>query len=529
MTARPPDASTAPAYLALWFPCLATDRLARAGMGAPDAPGLATVREAGNGQFLAAVDPRAARAGLKPGMTLASARALMPDLATRPADPRADAVLIARLAGWCERYTPLGAVAGPDRLILDATGCAHLLGGPAGLLEDARRRLEAAGLTVRAALAPSPAAASALAVHGPPDSLVARRGDLERALADLPVAALRLADAGVDADTLDGLRRVGLRRLGDLAGLARAALAARFGPGVPGALDRLAGREDTPLAFRRRPARYRLRLGFPDPIGLRDDIEAGLRRLLTRLRDRMEADGRGCRRLALTACRADGDSRTVEIGTARPVRAPDALLRLFREKLEAIDPGFGIDCLILSVPLSEPLTAEQIGTRTRRDERDLAGLCDRLANRLGAGAVFRLAARDSRLPDRAQETAPPLPGNGPPRPWPETPARPPLLFARPRPLNPLRDAHRDAPPLAFRLDGRRHAIRAAAGPERIAPDWWRADPDWAGGTRDYWWVEDMQGRRFWIYRDETGRDETGRDETGGAAPRWYLHGTWQAP
>jgi protein ImuB len=53
------------------------------------------------------------------------------------------------------------------------------------------------------------------------------------------------------------------------------------------------------------------------------------------------------------------------------------------------------------------------------------------------------------------------------------------------------------------------------GPERIAPEWWRAAP--GAPTRDYYRLEDSHGRRFWVFRDGL----HGMDE---APPRWFLHG-----
>ena len=78
----------------------------------------------------------------------------------------------------------------------------------------------------------------------------------------------------------------------------------------------------------------------------------------------------------------------------------------------------------------------------------------------------------------------------------------------------------DDPPILFHWRRRLHRVRAAAGPERIAADWWRqsppADVSETDRIRDYYRVEDTDGARFWLFR--TGLHGSNR------TPRWYLHG-----
>ena len=69
-------------------------------------------------------------------------------------------------------------------------------------------------------------------------------------------------------------------------------------------------------------------------------------------------------------------------------------------------------------------------------------------------------------------------------------------------------------PRQFRWRGVMHHVAAADGPERIAPEWWRRT---AEAERDYFVVEDTDGRRFWLFRH-------GLYERGNAAPQWFVHG-----
>lgn len=499
----------------------------------PDRP-LVTVETAGNRALVVAADATAEAAGIMPGLGLADARARRPDLLTIPADPAADAAALGQLALWCGRYTPILALGGADGIWLDVTGCADLFGGEAALVADLANRLRRLRIDARLGLADTPGAAWAVARFGR-DPIIAP-GAARAALAGLPVAGLRLLPSAIET-----LMRLGLRRIGDLYPLPRAPLAMRFGggmaarslaEGVVRRLDQAVGRAAEAIAPLHPPPALAERLAFAEPILTADAIGAGVRSLLGRLARALERDRAGARRLDLDVYRADGVQRRVTIGTSRPSRDADALFRLFAEKFERIDPGFGIDMLVLAAPVAEKLDAAQLalGSPGRgAAEADgaaavLAPLIDRLANRLGAAAVFGLAPVESHIPERAARRVAaagtdwrrPLPL----QPLPLRPPRPVRLFARPEPVEVVAILP-DHPPALFRWRGRGHRIARAEGPERLAPEWWRGRLDLgeaalAADTRDYYRVEDDEGRRFWLFRAGL---------YGGAAePRWYLHG-----
>ena len=510
---------------------MSTDRLNRDGKGAWAERPLAAIEEIGGRAVIVAINAAAEVEGAAPGMSLADARALCPALAALPWDGHADARALDRLAGWCERYTPWVAIDGADGLVLDVTGCAHLMGGETALLRDLGRRLRARGLTVRTALAATPGAARALARCGR-DGAVAPADETRAALSDLAVEGL-----GIAPDVQATLNKLGLRTIGALLPLPRASLAARFGRDLVIRLDRALGVEDEPVSPRPFVPPFRERLGFAEPIGTPEDIERGLDVLLERLCRRLGRAGRGCRRLVFTARRVDGTENDVCAGTASAVRAPDHLRRLFAEKLAAIDPGFGIDALVLEATVTEPLAVDQTAIALRVSNPlsrapapdaspvspGFARLVDRLGSRLGLDRVIRLVPLESHLPDRAvcaQPACAALPARAG---WPHTPPRPTRLLSRPEPIDavaPLDPGDPGAAPGLFRWRGRRHRICAAEGPERLAGEWWRTDGarDWAPGGRDYFRVEDDTGARFWIFR--TGIRGPAEDPP----PRWYLHG-----
>jgi len=155
----------------IWFPHLAIERWAKSSDYAPEAfsekgnwPVVLTV-EGAHGLLIHAVTPTAAERGARPGARLTDARALDPALVAVPADPEGDAALVARLAKWAGRWSPLVEVDG-DGLRLDINGVAHLFGGEKGLIRDMRKRFAALGLTTRVAIAPMAGAAWALSHFG---------------------------------------------------------------------------------------------------------------------------------------------------------------------------------------------------------------------------------------------------------------------------------------------------------------------------------------------------------------------------
>ncbi|HYG87063.1 MAG TPA: DNA polymerase Y family protein [Azospirillum sp.] len=499
--------------LSLWLPRLATDAWTRDRGHDATRPLAAVAGERGR-LMVTAVNRTAERAGVHPGFTLADARAVEPTLVVFDADPQGDSGMLARLAGWALRYTPWTAPYGTDGLVLDVTGCAHLFGGESGLLVDLAKRLKHAGLESCAAIADTPAAAWAVARYGGTCRIIPPAAQ-RQALDPLPMAALRLP-AGIVSE----LAAVGLRRVGDLHGVPRATLTARFGPEPARRLDQALGRLDEPVSPHRPVPPHTARLALPEPIATPEAIARAVRHLLDELCRGLERTQKGARRLELAVHRIgrtlEDAPQTLAVGTGRPVRDPAALQRLFAEKLDRIAPGLGIEVMTLSAPVVGPLGAVQAGLDGTGDDSDLGDLMDRLGNRLGPHSVLRLVPRESWLPERAVVGNPPLnpPANQSLRPlelWPADRPRPVRLLAPPEPIEAIAPVP-DDPPAQFRWRGAVHRVRRADGPERIEAEWWRR----TGSPRDYYRVEDTDGRRFWLFR-------LGLYQPGAKA-QWFLHG-----
>jgi protein ImuB len=501
-------------YLALFFPYLPAERLCRTAPRPPDAP-LVFAEKLRGALRIASVDQAAQAAGLAAGMPLADARARVPELIAVTHDPVADHAWLDRLALGCNRYTPLVALDAPDGLILDIAGTGHLFAGEAELIDDAEMRLSRLGMTTRFALGPTADAARALARYqtrpAPDEASAIRR---------LPVLALEL-----EPEATTALVRAGLKTIGDLASRPMANIAARFGAGAATALRRLLGDAPSPLDPRIAPPPVAVERRFAEPLGSTAHASKILAELAGEAIEDMLERGKGGRHFRATFFRSDGLARSIDVETGHATRDTSLVMRLFAERMDSLadplDPGFGFDMIRLAVPRLDPLRATQLkleGGEVREAAMD--ELVDRMTTRLGRQRVRKWVAEDTHIPEQAQLALPAI--DAPvPLPWHtpdpgEPPTRPFHLFDPPQPIEVIAEVP-DGPPQRFRWRRAFHAVRRYEGPERISAEWWRRR-DNGGLTRDYYRVEDVHGRRYWLFRHGLYDEKPG--------PRWYIHGVF---
>jgi protein ImuB len=455
---------------------------------------------------LTALSRAALKLGLTPGLTLADARARIPDLLVIDRDHDTEARLLARIVAGCIRYTPMTAPEPPDGVILDITGCAHAFDDEEGLKADFARRLATGGVTARLARGDTPEMARALARFGRDG------GDLH----PLPVEALE-ADPAVTR----ALRLAGLKTIGALAVRPRKMLAARFGD-LALRLGRLLGDQDRHISPQRLlPPVFALRR-FAEPIGRVEDAFACLDDLLVETAETLRERHEGGRRFVARFFRSDGATPSLMVETGQPTRTSDLVMRLFHERLDTladpIDPGFGFDLIRLDIPYTEPLAATQADhIAPPRAQEQLADLVDRLVVRLGPTRVHRAAPENSHIPECALRLCPPADQPAwEPAPVGEPPLRPLTLLDPPQPVTAVMHEVPDGPPKRFHWRGQAYNVASAEGPERIAAEWWRRR-DRGGRTRDYFRIEDEAGHRFWLFRH-------GLNERGEGESAWFIHG-----
>lgn len=491
--------------LSLHFPCLAIDRLEREDPRRRLCPFAVTQEEKGH-FYIAGVNIPAARAGITPGTRLADARAALPNLQTVPDDPAANTQVIQYLIRWCERYSPLVASDGFGGVVLDITGCAHLFGGEAALLEDVQSRIRRTEYRVRGAIADSPGAAWALARYG--KQTIVTGADTPAVLDPLPVEALRLPE-----EIVFELRRVGLTTVAALRKMSRDSLGTRYGPGILRRLDQAFGRAEEPIAPYRFPVPHSAGRMLAEPIGTTGAVEHVLLDLLKEVCSRLTKGQLGARQMDLDCYRVDGTVVRRSIRTSRPARSITHWMRLFAEKLETLDAGFGIEKMVLSAPVIDSAGPVQFQLPhfdvTPDTENSLDELVDTLALRLGFEQVCRLRVRESLLPEYALEFTPVTAPVVPDAKWPSYRIRPVRLITPPLPIKTPALLPGEAP-AQFQIGRQLHRVVRAEGPERLASEWWRDEPlRW--GTRDYYRIEDEKGSRFWIFRDAS-------------QASWFLHG-----
>ena len=477
------------------------------------------------------MDAAASTLGLEPGLTLKEARRRNPHLVTFPDDPAADARLWVRLLAHCRRATPSVARDGPLGLVLNVTGAAPLHGSEAAMAERLQARFAAEGVEARWALADTPGLAWALALFGPGG--ITLPGEGASALVPLPVEALRL----VPQDAAD-LRALGFKRIGAILERPRGLLSEVLEGRLGARLDTVLGHAPCTLALALEQPRYVATRTLAEPVADARSVLGWTRRLAEALEPQLRAHGVGARALELTLVRVDGTARRLAVRTRRPKTDPAALTRLFEGPLGLLDavcdpeaPAVGreIEVLSLLARLTAPLDSSTPDLLAPHRQADgFEAFAESLAARLGRDAVEVARADPStRKPERAARLGPwidaplrPAPAvSAPPPPpapaWMDRPLRPLRLFDPPEPVTVLGEPD-DRPPFTFAWRRLRRRVVRAEGPERLAPEWGRERED--ARVRDYYRVEDADGRRYWLFREGLYGEP--------APPRWFVQGVF---
>jgi len=511
---------------------------------------------------LVAVDARVSKVNVWPGHNLSDARALIPDLEAREIDRPLIEGLFADFADWHSYASPIVAVL-PDMgafgdLALDITGASHLFGGERAMLDMVVGRLEKLHIEASGAIAASIGAAWALAQHRPGTILGAETGmalgmdmdlglDLDAALADLPVSALRLLP-----EQEATLRHLGLKRIGQLYPHSRQALQARLGASLLMRLDQARGLIAENLKPRLPAPERFVERRFAEPLGLLDSVMEAMRELAGALCADLETEGMGAQAFHLLVYRVDHKVMCLSVRAALTTREAAHLARLFVHRTERLagefDAGFGIDMIRLGATEVSRLEAAQAGAFDGDGgQADLVRLQDRMTSRLGEAAIARSLAMGSHLPERASRLQPVSRSAEAPTAAIAAGKRRPLrLLPNPEPIRVTAEVP-DGPPADMTWRRVTYRFVKAAGPERLGEEWWltrrpltTAPPDPAParpGTkksrqgrdqedepplprrplacRDYYVAEDEEGRRFWLFHDGF---------PGAQGAGWYLHG-----
>ena len=495
-------------YVSIWFRYLVADWQLIRRPELKDVPFVFVAPDHGR-MMITAISPLAESQGIEIGMRAADAKAICPELEILDDKPGRSAKLLKGIGEWCIRFSPVVMVDdfSVDGLFMDISGCPHLWGGEREYIKEIVARLKGKGYTVRIAMADTMGAAWAISRFGTKTPLITSSEHVN-SLLSLPPEALRLAEV-----TLTKLRKLGFYQVKSFIGMPRSVLRRRFGVDFLTRLGQALGTDNELIRPLQVPVLFAERLPCLEPIKTRVGIEIAITKLLESLCLRLKNEGKGLRTAILTCYRIDGEIVQVNIGTNAATHRGGHLLKLFQLKIELIRPALGIELFVLEAPKVEDVIPGQEALweeRSGLDDVSVMRLLDRVAGKVGAGVINRYVPATHYWPERSVKKSLVI-TEKPVTDWRMDKPRPTELLKKPDRVE-VMALIPDHPPKFFVYKGVKHIIVKADGPERIEREWWLD----VGEHRDYYQVEDEQGRRYWIFRSGHYEGEQGY--------KWFIHG-----
>lgn len=493
-------------FVVIWFRHLKTDWMSYKDPSLKNIPFILALPQHGK-ICITEVSALAKASGLHAGMVVADARVIIPTLKVINDHLGLAEKLLKKIALWCIRFTPVTAIEGDDCLVLDVSGCTYLWGSEEAYLRDIVSRLKNFGWHVRAAMADTIGVAWAVCKYGKVKAII-KSGEQQSAIEDLPPAALRL-----ETDIVDKLHKLGLYTIGDFISFDRTALRRRFTEQLLLRMDQALGYKEEYIQPVIPLEAYLERLPCLQLIQTRTGIEIAIKNLLHSLCTRLKKEGKGLRDAILHCYRIDNKIKKINIKTNHPSNNVSHLLKLFELKIETIEPGPGIELFLLEAPVVEKTNVLQELLWTANsglESREIAELLDNLENKYVGSIINRYLPDEHYMPERSVKQASSL-QEKPQTAWPISKSRPLQLLSFPERIA-VTAPIPDYPPMNFRYKEKLHKVIKADVCERIEAEWW-LEP---GLHRDYYIVEDEEGKRYWIFRLGHYTDDE--------KPAWFMHG-----
>ncbi len=439
-------------------------------------------------QRVTAVSPDALSRGICPGVRLAGARAIAPDLEIRYRDPALEHDTLQEFATWAGRFSPAVCIDPPDGILLEVEGCLRLFGGLSRLATQLAMQAADLGLNVRLAAAPTPLAARWLAETSP-GTLVNPAPGWSRCLEPLPLHLLA-RDPAVSNAAFELLQGIGVRSIGEAARLPRDGLARRRSAEIHDTLDRAWGKSPDPRPWHTPPDRFDARLVLPAAVDTIEPLLFATRRLVTSLTAWLDGLHAVVDRCRLHLEHEAHPATVLDVVTGEPGRSEERFILLMREHLAALRRVRPVQVLRLTA--EDPIlrasgTADLFGDPAQTRENAIL-LLARLRARLGSTSVRGICPWPEHRPEQAWREADPGILTSSPRA--RMPNRPIWLLSEPRPLPSVEH------------------LTLLAGPERIESGWW----DSGDIRRDYFVARTHDAALWWIFRR--------LDQPGD----WYVHG-----
>ena len=452
---------------------------------------IAIVEGNGSNAHVVAATRRARTKGIRPGLSLAQARSILPKLIARGRDSACERTAQEALLEVAETFSPRVEDAGEGVVFVDITGMERHFASEEELAKAAVRAADGIGLPIRTGIAASKLAAR-VAAELPKSPTIVGEGEESAFLAPLPLA--RLAPA---LDAASALERWGIRSIGELARLPESEVAARLGE-IGRELHYAArGVDPRPLIPRALPPEFREGTELEWPLVALEPFLFIANAALDRLSKRLEMQGFSCTRLELTLTpEPDGyHSRSIELPA--PTRDVKTMLTLIRLDLEKTPPGAPVAGFAIVAHPDRPRRAQlSLFGPTALSPEKLATTIARLASILGEDRIGMSMTVDGHLPERYAicDYAPPPPPTTRPAPRRSRGLLATRVF---RPPVPVEVIVRDSEITSLRGEGDISGpVRVSSGPWRIEQGWWSDVPD----AREYWDVELERGGIYRVYQ-----------------------------
>jgi protein ImuB len=423
-------------------------------------------------------DDTATEAGIKPGQSIATVRALAGTITLLERDPAAETRCLQQLCCWAYNITPALCSYRQDSLLLEVGSCLALYRGLDNVLAKVRSDLSCRAYTYCSGLAATPKAAWLLS-HTDQDQDQALQLDLEQQLAPLPLKLL----PGFSRQ-LDALAKAGLWLFSDILALPQQALARRCGREFTHLLQQILGTaEDRQLAFQP-PDEFCDDYWFGYEVKANQELQPAIQILLQSLCQFLRNTQLQCQQIEWRLYGINHQLRSFEVRSTLPQSSWQEWHKLTQIKVEQLQLDIGVEWISLSCAQLVAGQAHNHDLFSQAQREPLHSLLDRLQNRLGLQAVEKIACRDEHLPEFAgysntdQHTDPAANSS-------YTGQRPFWLMPQPQPLRYSRQQ--------LYWNGR---LTLLQGPERIEDNWWLD-----AVSRDYYVARDSQGQQYWVFRD----------------------------
>ncbi len=495
-------------FVAVWFKHIKTDWMQKKNPNLKDVAFVLAKPDHGR-MMITEVSKNAKAKGIGAGMIVSDAKVICPALKVIDDISGLNEKLLKNIAEWCIRYAPVVAIDLPDGIILDATGCTHLWAGEEAYLKDIINKLKSFGYNIRAAIADTIGTAWAVSRYGRLKAII-KSGEQELALSPLPPIALR-----IEPDINEKLQKLGLTEIGSLINMQASALRRRFGADFLLRLNQALGAKEEFIQSIIPLAEYSERLPCFELIQTKTGIDIALQQLLETLCKRLIKEGKGLRHANFIAHRIDNKIEMITIRTNHASNNPKHLFRLFEYKIETIEPASGIELFILEATNIEKVISIQQSfwtTNGSLESREIAELLDNIENKFGENIIHRYLPDEHHWPERSLKKVFSL-KQKPHIDWQKDKLRPANVLPVPQPIK-VTAPIPDYPPMNFQFNNKLHKVIKADACERIEAEWWIE----GGLHRDYYIVENEEGKRYWLYRLGHYNEEE--------KPQWFMHGVF---